>query len=817
MTCDSYWGRVSPKLALLILGGWGLLLLASVRCVAQVSKNPGQIGQGRDTFRIYCSSCHGMNGTGGRGPDLTSGNYVQGNRDSDLFRVITQGVPGTAMPSFSGDLTPNEIWQIVSYLRSIARPPAGPIPGDPKVGESLFWGKGGCSGCHMIGNRGGRLGPDLSRVGAERGLSYLRQKILSPSADISPDYSTVTVITSDGRTITGIAKELNNFYVELMDETGKIYSFRRNQLTSVTPENRSLMPDAYGQVFSTTELNDLLAYLASLRGSTTAPPPPINLEGLDDSTLQDAQSEPASWLMYGRNYSGWRYSPLTEINTANVAGLEPQWAFQTGVSGLMETIPLVSRGVMYLTGYSNHAWAIDLRSGLARWDYYEVPPQRLHLCCGEVNRGFAMLGNRLFKVNIEGDLIALNTLTGGVIWKVSLGDYRKGFSATGAPLVVKDKVLVGMAGGDFGVRGFIDAYSAQDGKHLWRFYTVPAPGEPGSDTWPKVGWQHGGGTTWGMGTYDPELNTVYWGTGNPGPDMGGEVRPGANLYTCSLVALDPDTGKLKWYFQFTPHDTHDWDAISDPVLVDLIYNGQPVKAVIQADRNGFFYALDRTNGKLLFAKPYTKVSWAKGIRADGTPILVPGQEPTEEGTKICPGMGGGHNWRPTAYSPETGLYYFDSSDGCNIYFKTQETYAPGRFFQASTVNAVPSEPVKSSIVAVNASTGNVQWRYEMVGSSAAGMLSTAGGLVFTGDSDGDVFALDARTGKALWHYQAGGMVMVAPMTYSFEGKQYVAVAAGSDIVTFALPEKQFARSTRPEAGSTKTRLAYRRPVSLPKK
>jgi alcohol dehydrogenase (cytochrome c) len=385
------------------------------------------------------------------------------------------------------------------------------------------------------------------------------------------------------------------------------------------------MPDSYGRLFSKAELDDLLAYLSNLRGLTAASPAPIDTKTLSEARLLKAQDDPAAWLMYGRNYAGWRYSPLAQINAGNVAQLRPQWIFQVPGAGKVETTPLVHDGMMWVTGSSNHAYALDLRSGRELWHYHETVPEGLHLCCGEQNRGFAALGDLLFKVNIEGNLVALDSQSGRVIWKAPMADYHKGYSATSAPLVVKDLVLVGISGADFGARGFMDAYDARTGKRVWRFYTVPAPGEPGSETWGGDSWQHGGGDPWVTGTYDPELNLVYWGTGNPGPDMNGDERPGDNLYTCSLVVLNADTGKLQWYYQFTPHDTHDWDAISDPVLVDLLYQGRRVKAVIQADRNGFFYALDRTNGKLLVAKPYTKVSWATGIGPDGRPILVQGQ------------------------------------------------------------------------------------------------------------------------------------------------------------------------------------------------
>jgi alcohol dehydrogenase (cytochrome c) len=382
--------------------------------------------------------------------------------------------------------------------------------------------------------------------------------------------------------------------------------------------------------------------------------------------------------------------------------------------------------------------------------------------------------------------VALDARSGRVLWEKEIADYKEGYSATAAPLAAKGKVLVGVAGAEFGTRGFVRAYDAATGESLWRFNTVAAPGEPGGETWGGDSWQRGGGSTWVTGTYDPELNLTFWGTGNPGPDIDGDVRPGDNLYTCSLVALDADTGKLKWYYQFTPHDTHDWDAIADPVLVDLVVKGRKVKAVVQADRNGFFYAIDRTNGKLLHARPYTKVDWATGMDANGRPIVVPGKEPSEEGTKACPGLGGGHNWSATAYSPQTQLFYFHSTDGCNLFYKRKQEYRVGQWYQASTNDATPAEPSSGSVVAIDPATGETRWKWEMVSPSPAGMLATAGGLVFTADGQGYFVALDARTGKPLWHFQTGGSIIAPPITYSLKGKQQIAVANGSSIMTFAL-------------------------------
>jgi len=505
-----------------------------------------------------------------------------------------------------------------------------------------------------------------------------------------------------------------------------------------------------------------------------------------EQQLREAQSDSATWLTYGKNYLGWRYSELSEINTQTVSRLAPRWIHQTSVSGAHETTPLIFGGRMFLTGPSNNAYALDLLTGKEIWYYHKAPPAGLNLCCGEVNRGFAALGDKLFKVNIEATLVALDARSGTVLWERQMADHKKGYTATGAPLVVKNKIIAGMAGAEFGTRGFIDAYDASTGARVWRFNTIAAKGEPGGETWAGDSWQHGGGSTWVTGTYDPELNLIYWGTANPGPGMDGDVRAGDNLYTNSLVALDADTGKLKWYFQFTPHDTHDWDAVEDPVLIDMVVQGRKIKAVVQANRNGFFYALDRTNGQFLHASPYTKITWATGIDAKGRPIVVPGLDPSENGTKVCPGLGGGHHWYPTSYSPQTQLLYFNSTDGCQLFYRNKQDFHEGQWYQASTEAAIPSEPPTGTVLAMDPTNGRPRWHFEMVSPSDGGMLSTAGGLLFTGDGQGYFMALDAKTGKPLWHFQTGGEIRAPPVTYLLNGKQQIAIAAGTSIMTFAL-------------------------------
>ncbi len=518
---------------------------------------------------------------------------------------------------------------------------------------------------------------------------------------------------------------------------------------------------------------------------------PILLIAADVSTqrLATSQDDPASWLMYGKNYGAWRFSSLKQMDTGNIARLTPQWIFQAAGAAPIEATPLVFDGLMFFTGSANHAYALDLATGKALWHYGRPVPKGVQGCCGSVNRGFAALGGKLFKVNFEAKLVALDSKNGEPLWETTVDDFNAGFSTTAAPLVVKNQVIVGIAGAEFGTRGFIDSYDADTGKRLWRFHTVPAPGEPGGDTWTNDAWKRGGGSTWITGSYDPELNLIYWGTGNPGPDMNGDVRPGDNLYTCSMVALDADTGQLKWHYQFTPHDVHDWDATEDPVLVDLTIGGKKVKALIQANRNGFAYALDRTNGKVLIAKPYTKVTWTSGMDKTGRPVIVPGQEPSEQGTVSCPGLGGGHNWQPTSYSPLTGLFYFGATDGCQIYYKTGQQYVKGLWYQLSTTEPVPKSTGAGSVIAIDPSTGETKWRFETVGTPSGGMLTTAGGLLFTGDRHGFFIAFDARTGKPLWKFQAGGPIVGGPVSYSFQGKQYVAVAAGSSVIAFAIPAK----------------------------
>lgn len=517
---------------------------------------------------------------------------------------------------------------------------------------------------------------------------------------------------------------------------------------------------------------------------------PARSQVTSDRILKAAE-EPQNWLTYSGGYQSWRYSKLDQVNLSNARNLAVQWAFQSAELGQFETTPLVIDGVLYGTGQNNRAFALDARTGRAIWRYQRRVPDKVQACCGLVNRGFAALGDRLFMATLDAHVVALDMKTGNVVWDVAAADYRQAYVFTVAPLVVKDKIIVGVAGGEYGVRGFIDAYYADTGKRAWRFYTVPGPGEPGHETWTGDSWKTGGAPAWITGSYDPELNLIYWPTGNPAPSNRGDERSGDNLYSSSMLALDADTGKLKWHYQFTPHDLHDYDATQIPVLLDAPWQGQPRKLLLHANRNGFLYVLDRTNGKFLSAKPFfPRVTWAKEIGADGRPVVLPGSVPTAEGTRTCPGALGATNWFSPSYSPQTGLLYVATAEECDIFTSAPQKYHEGHDFIGSVYVQATGEKAWGALRAFDPFTGEKKWEFPYFTPPNGGCLSTAGGLVFAGDSDGNFVAVDARSGKDLWHIQLGAAIYSSPMTYSLDGKQYIVIPSGAALFAFALPGGQ---------------------------
>jgi alcohol dehydrogenase (cytochrome c) len=529
-------------------------------------------------------------------------------------------------------------------------------------------------------------------------------------------------------------------------------------------------------------VNKILITLALLPSLTL-----VTLAQVSYERLLKSGNEPGSWLTYSGNYQGWRYSSVDQINPSNVKHLAVAWVYQLGIQGRFETTPLVLDGILYATGPNNLAFAIDPHTGRVIWKYQRALPEKIKACCGPVNRGFATLGTKIFMATLDAHVVALDAKTGNVVWDMEAANYRQGYSFTLAPLVVKDKVIVGVSGGEYGTRCFIEAYSAETGKRLWRFYTIPESHQPGNETWQGDSWKTGGAPAWVTGSFDPELNLLYWGVGNPAPDWYGETRKGDNLYSDSMVALDPDTGELKWHYQFTPHDLHDWDATEIPVLIDAELNGRPRKLLVQANRNGFFYVLDRTNGAFELAKPFVRVTWAKAIGADGRPILTSDAVPTVNGRSACPGITGATNFMSPSYNPQTNLFYVAAREQCDIVSSQPEQFVPGHFYLGSGNEPVPGEKDWGAVRALDPMTGEMKWEFKYYSAPWGGVLSTAGGLVFAGDSDGNLIALDASTGKNLWHCQTGAAIFGSPITYTLDGKQYLVIPSGSALFAFALP------------------------------
>ncbi len=504
--------------------------------------------------------------------------------------------------------------------------------------------------------------------------------------------------------------------------------------------------------------------------------------------IRRSADEPGNWLTYGGNYAGSRFSTLSQLTPKNISKLKPAWIYQSREAGKWEVTPLVVDGVIYVSERPNIITALDGKTGRPLWNYRRSLATDVSGCCGPVNRGLAILDDALYISTYDCHLVCIDVNTGKERWDVVVTDYKAGYSMTSAPLAVNGKIVVGISGGEFGIRGFIDSYNAKTGERSWRFWTIPGEGEPGNETWgTNNAWQTGGVASWVTGTYDPELNLVYWGTGNPGPDYNGDVRPGDNLYACSVVALDADTGKLRWYFQCSPHDVHDWDSDEVPLLIDAKINGKPRKLLAQANRNAFFYLLDRTTGEFITGKAFSKETWASGLDAKGRPILNPNQEPNADGVLVYPGLEGAVNWPSPSYSPRTGMVYVHSQENyAQVYFKAKSDYVRGQGFEGGgTQNVLGAEPY-GAVKAIEATTGNVKWEFREQLSSNAAILTTTSGLLFTGTHDGYFYVLDAMTGKSLWRFQTGGQINGGPVTFLVDGKQYVAIAAGAGLFTFAL-------------------------------
>ena len=508
-----------------------------------------------------------------------------------------------------------------------------------------------------------------------------------------------------------------------------------------------------------------------------------------DSFAEASAGPSADWPTYHGSYSANRHSRLDQIRRENVASLAPAWFFPVEGQRMIEGTPVVIDGIMYVTA-TNRVFALDAETGREFWEYSRPRSGGLigDAAIG-LNRGVAIRGDLLFTVTDNAHAIALDRWTGELVWDVEMADSYDHYGAIAAPLVVRDLVYFGISGGDTGLRGFLDAYHAETGELAWRFWTIPAPGEPGSETWgdPEI-LEKGCGATWLTGSYDSELDLLYWPTGNPCPDLNGDRRPGDNLYTNSVLALEPRTGELRWYFQFTPHDTHDWDAQEPLLLVDAEFRGEPRKLLLQGNRNGFFYVLDRVTGEFLLGEPFIEQTWAERIDENGRPLLLPGSDPTLEGSAVCPAIRGATNWWASAYSPDTELFYLMVHESCMLYKKHDRAWERGKSWLGGTFRLADGSPNQRHVRALDIRTGETVWNYAQIGNSTtySGVLSTAGGLVFFGEDSGAFAALDAVTGKPVWHFQANQEWKASPMTYMVGGRQFVAIASGMGFWSFAL-------------------------------
>jgi PQQ-dependent dehydrogenase (methanol/ethanol family) len=744
---------------------------------------------GRKQFAALCAGCHGVDGGGGEyGPNIIDMRRFGQRSARDVADVIKNGIEDSGMPAFP--LPEKDIDALVAFVHALRAPAAEhPAPGDAAAGERYFFGKGNCASCHMVKGRGGNLGPDLSNIGRQRRVAEIGQALRNPAANVATGYRVVSVRLRDGSTLRGLVKNESNYDLQLQTLDGGLRLLEREQIAEETRDLSPLMPAAKG---TDEELRDAVAYLSRLSTDNSADAVLEGTANLDkgDAFGAIADPKPGEWPTYNGNLSGNRYSALREINTENVAHLAAKWMFPIANTKRLEVTPVVVDGVMFVSA-ANEVYALDARSGRQIWHYARpLTKGVIGDAASAINRGVAVLGSRVFLATDNAHLIALDRITGHLLWDAEIADFHKGYGATSAPLVVNDLVLTGTSGGDEGARGFVAAFSATTGKRVWQFWTMPAPGEPGSETWVGRAIEHGCVTGWLTGTYDPSNGLVYWPTGNPCPDYNGDERKGDNLYSSSVVALEAKTGKLRWYFQFTPHDLHDWDAAETTMLVDTEFRGRQRKLLAQADRNGFFYVLDRETGEFLLGEPFIhKLTWASGIDAKGRPELVPGAEPSLQGAKVCPSVIGATNWNSTAYNPATGLFYVLALESCAIYTKSSAWWEPGKSFYGGGTRRVAGEAGEKFLRAIDIQTGKIAWEVPQLatGFGLAGVLTTAGGLVFFGDDSGAFAAVDAKTGKPLWHFHTNESWHSSPMTYAVDGKQYVGVSVGSNIIAFALP------------------------------
>jgi len=758
------------------------------------ANDPAAPAAGRAVFESTCAACHGA-GAGGseRAPALNTGTFRHGGSDPEIFQTIRSGVSGTLMPAFSA-LPSDNVWKLVSYIKSLSGQtgPLGVATGDALAGEQVFFGKGGCASCHEVNGRGLDLASDLSSEGTKP-IAAIKNGVLHQlprGRGFGPAAYFADVTGNDGRTVHGLVRGDDSFNILLETQEGKWVSFNKKDVKSITNAGGA-QPRDMATRLSAKEVDDIVAYLQKQKArdfgqiAKNSPMPVLPYARL-------AKAEPHNWPTYWGDYAGHHFSDLDQITPANVSQLQAKWVgpMPPSPTGYSEGAPLVVDGVMYVSGSPGDVYAFDLRTGMQKWVFHRAQDVKNPYQNNPSNKGVAVLDGRVFVGTLDDLLIAIDANTGRELWEVRTANTMEGIQMSGAPLAVDGKIITGMSGGELGARGYLDAYDPVTGKRLWRTFTIPAKGEPGNETWAGDSWKIGGAPTWLTGSYDPQLHLLYWGTGNPAPDYNAESRKGDNLYSDSVLAIDPDTGKIKWHYQFTPNDDHDWDSTEDYVLTDMTIGGKPRKVMLHADRNGVYYVIDRTNGQMLLAKPFVKTNWFTGFDKKGRPIVDPKTVATYSGQVVYPAVGG-TNFQAPSYNAQSGVFFLEYVSAQGFAQSAPVTFEKGKLFLGRGAGPAPAgPPPEQGVMAIEASTGNILWKYAMsrVG-LGSGLVATKGGLVFVAGAGGEFIALDQKTGKALWHFRTNGPINTSPMGYAVDGKQHVALVAGNAVYAFALPDQ----------------------------
>ena len=681
----------------------------------------------------------------------------------------------------------------VSSLLAQAQPATPDFAGDAKAGENVFFNKGACTGCHEVSGRGSDLGPDLSAEGQKAAAAIRAGVTHTPvrggrgggGGRGAPAARMVNVIMKDGRKYSGLVKVQDSFALDLEQADGAVVMLYTKDIASQAAGASPTPPTT----LTPQEINDVVAYLLTQKQrdftqTSNAMPKPV----LPYARL--AKNEPQNWATYWGDFKGHHFSELNQINTKNVAALAARWIAPLPGPSTLEATPIVVDGIMYMAGSPGTVYALDARTGQQLWAFTRAQDVKNPYQINPFNRGVAVLDGRVFIGTLDDNLIALDAHTGRELWEKRLGDTMLGYTITGAPLAIKDKVIVGVASGEAGIRGWIKAFDPATGKELWDFEPVPGPGEKGNETWAGDSWKYGGAAAWLTASYDPETNTIITGTGNPVPDYNADLRKGDNLYSDCVIGLDADTGKLKWYYQFTPNDPHDWDSTQDMILADQVIAGKPRKLVLHADRNGFFYVIDRTNGKFLFAKPFVRQTWNQGFDKDGRPIIDPKSNATITGNPVFPAVGG-TNFQAPSYDKNRKLMFLTYGDSQGFAISAPAVNEPGHeYLGRGTGTPPPAPPAEQGIAAIDTTTGKVRWKFPLMqGSLQAGVLATRGGVVFGATAEGQFIALDGMSGKPLWNFRIGQRMTASPVSYAVNGQQYVAIAAGNQVFSFALPKR----------------------------